>query len=159
MTWWDRCRAFLVRADRSFNLWVDRLPEWGLALLLPFIILVVVVEWFCWFRFLRRAAAVVAGALVVVYVHLIRSGAMTFSWGEALSGLERGCFEVIVLLYVVVLMITVQMAEGWLLEALWPSRGGKTTPERKSDSSSLWDREIDGASLPRNLDSSSQETG
>jgi hypothetical protein len=84
---------------------------------------------------------------------------MTFSWGEAVSGLGRGCVVVIGVLYVNVLMITVMMVEGWLLEAIWPSRGGKTSPERTSDSSSLWDREIDGVSLPRNLDSSSQETG
>jgi hypothetical protein len=141
MVWWDKCRSFLLRADRSFQLWVDRLPEWGLVLLLPLIVLVLMVVWAC---YLRRTVAVAALTLVAVYVPLIRSGAIAFSWSEALSSLGRVCIEVLGLLYFVVLLLSLLMALGWLQEALWPSTGGTKSPARTSASFSLWDREIDG---------------
>jgi hypothetical protein len=140
MIWWDKCRSFLLRADRSFQLWVDRLPEWGLILLLPPIVLVLVVEWACYFR---RTTAVAAVTFVAVDVSLIRSGAIAFSWGEALSGLGRGCIEVMGLLYFVVLVLTLLMALWRLQEALRPSTEAKESPERTRASFGLWDREID----------------
>jgi hypothetical protein len=99
------------------------------------------VEWACYFR---RTTAVAAVTFVTVYVSLIRSGATAFSWSEALSGLGRGCIEVMGLLYVVVLLLTLLMALCRLQEALWPSTEGKESPERTSASCWLWDREIDG---------------
>src|SRR5262245_3936570 len=141
MIWWDKCRSFLLRADRSFHLWVDRLPEWGLILLLPPIVLVLAVEWACYFR---RATAVAFVTLVAVYIPLIRSGAIAFSWGEALPSLGRGCIEVMALLYVFVLLMTLEMMLCQLQEALWPSIERKKSPEATKVSISLWDREIDG---------------
>src|SRR3954470_24198780 len=110
-------RSTLLRANRVFHLWVDRLPEWGLILLLPTIVLVLLVEWACFFG---RTTAVAAITLVAVYVPLIRSGAITFSWGETVSGIGKECFTVMGMLYFAVLLMTLMMAMLRLQELLWP---------------------------------------
>jgi hypothetical protein len=111
---------------------------------MPLIVLVMMVEWAFYFRFIRRTAVVAAVALVTLYVALIRSGAIALSWSGALSGLARAFIEVMGLLYIVVLLMTLEMALLRLQEALWPSTEGKSSPERTGASFSLWDREIDG---------------
>jgi hypothetical protein len=136
-----RVASFLLRADRSFHVWVERLPEWGLALLLPPIVLVVMVEWACFFR---RTTAATGIMLVAVYAALIRAGAITFSRRAAMSAIGSGCIEVMGQLYVIVLPMALLMAMGRLLEALWPSRDGKRSPDDARAAPSLWDREFDG---------------
>ena len=91
-----------------------------------------------------RTTAVAAVMVVGVYVPLIRSGVVGFSWSGALSGLGRGCFEFIVSLYVT-------LVPGWLWIELWSwlwmqlsaRMGRKKSPEQTKASFGLWDREFD----------------
>jgi len=91
MTWKDQWRSFLLWADRSIALGFDRLPWWSQPLLLPLAALVAIVEWASSFpRATAVAAVTLAGVWLGVYVPLIRSGVIAFSWAGAVSVLG-GC--------------------------------------------------------------------
>jgi hypothetical protein len=132
---WDNWRSFLLWADRSFTELFDRLPPWGQMLLFPPAVLFMMVAWASYFPRTTAAAAV---TVVAVYVPLIRSGVIPFSWGGALSYLGTWCLGLMGSFYALLLAM-------WLV--LWPlSRwmSGKQSPEGPRSTFSLWDREIDG---------------
>jgi hypothetical protein len=140
----DRWRSFLLRADRSIALGFDRLPWWSQPLLLPLAALVARVEGASYFpRAAAVAAVTLAGVLLGVYVPLIRSGVIAFSWAGAVSVLGRECIALIGSLYFAALLCLWMAIVARLQEALlrW---AGRAKPSELERATRLWDREIDG---------------